>query len=283
MNLFQRRMEAARDAFKKLGFDDGLLMIHSRAESERGLREGVQERVACQIRDHSTGECEPLMHNNLFSHQYGDGARQLFSATPRPMTMSRTELHDFNQQLVRLSAAFMLGGTALELASRGLTAIFNSLSLEEPDPAARWVLCLFDATMRRERLLGLPPVNRSYLPTKEAFDFGFNGGPDPGVWWARLPNCCAISVALIDLMLAVVEQTDRSPAVAPMGAVKLGRKPKLVDPDTEAIRRTYATLRNVKATVEHLNLKSLSRVTPYKRVQRIVDADKRAKTRRKSS
>ena len=64
------------------------------------------------------------------------------------------------------------------------------------------------------------------------------------------------------------------------GAKKPGRPPKFVDPKEAAIRHAYASTGRIKATVEKLTLGTLNKLSAAKRVQRIVNKDKRAKSRK---
>ena len=87
-------------------------------------------------------------------------------------------------------------------------------------------------------------------------------------------------------MPTVAEQITQHASTGPQPAADKntrGRKPKLVDPQEDDIRQKYNQVRTIKGTIEALALKSLRRVTAHTRVQRIVNADKRAKSRAKSS
>ncbi len=284
--LFKTRMEEAREALKKLDFDDELILIHAEPGNQE-LSKVVSDQVAGLIRAKAAVECEPLCY---FGIPFGEAARAVYSATPIPLVMShqRAELHQRSQ---RLLSAFTLAGSALTLASKYETSIMKPESLAQTTDAHRWMLCLFDAALWGPK--GLPgghvghTVGLTCEETWEELVATAVHGLPARCWYSRLPNCRDVSVGLIDLMLDIDETNRRfglsevkPPAGQPTAAQKKprGRTLKLVDPQENDIRRAYADCRNIKATVEQLGLKTLRRVTAHTRVQRIVNRDKRPKS-----
>ena len=88
-----------------------------------------------------------------------------------------------------------------------------------------------------------------------------------------------------DRALSLIEwlrESNATPAEKPSRA-KRGRPRMNFDPDADAILRAYSETGNIKDTISKLKLESLNRVTPHKRVQRIVNADKQAKSRAKNT
>ena len=84
-----------------------------------------------------------------------------------------------------------------------------------------------------------------------------------------------------DRALSLIEwlrESNATPAEKPSRA-KRGRPRMNFDPDADAILRAYSETGNIKDTIAKLKLESLNRVTANKRVQRLVDVKKRAKSR----
>ena len=207
--LFETRLKEAREALKKLDFDDDLILVHSDPGNTE-LLESVNKRVAAIIRTRSAVECQPIHWNNHFAVRFGDAMRAVYSATPVPVGMTDEETVIVNRRRQRLRLAFTLAGSAIEMASKYETSIMTPESLNQSDDWIRWTLCLFDASFFGPK--GLPGrVTRSLLPTEEAIESLFGTGPKVGCWYAQMPNCRDVSVALIDLMLDIAS-TNRQRA-----------------------------------------------------------------------
>jgi TIR domain-containing protein len=241
--LFKTRMEEAREALKKLDFDDELILVHAEHGNQE-LLESVEGQVTRLIHDRAVVECLPLVGHMYVHVPFGEAMRAIYSATPIPLVMSHAERAELHQRRQRLLRAFALAGSALTLASKYETSIMKPESLGQTTDADRWMLCLFDAALWGPKGLPGGHAGRTIGLTFEVMEAIAPHGLPARCWYSRLPNCRDVSVGLIDLMLDIAEQNqgklpseEKQPAAVDENA---GQQIVVPPPSAKAVYVSYA-------------------------------------------